>query len=143
MRSDKVLLPVWSIQSPALHPFFLFSQCASFSLVVAYVVPLTPPLTYKCARVFSPLPSPPSPLPPTPPQGLGTSTPKEAKEYFAALERHRKKFHWTGEEDSQHIEMAFSKKQADQRKNWLRGFTVGGGRARGRCYDAQGYQLQN
>ena len=29
-------------------------------------------------------------------KGLGTSTPKEAKEYFAAVDSHVKEFIWTG-----------------------------------------------
>eukprot|EP00967_Tisochrysis_lutea_P128404 scaffold219561_cov18-Tisochrysis_lutea.AAC.1 len=31
-------------------------------------------------------------------QGLGTSTREEAREYFAALNQHRKRFVWGGEE---------------------------------------------
>jgi len=31
------------------------------------------------------------------PQGLGTSTREEAREYFAALQQHRKRFVWGGE----------------------------------------------
>lgn len=57
-------------------------------------------------------------------QGLGTSTPKEAKAYFAALDQHRKKFVWSGEADGDHIDLAFSKKKIEARKQWLRGFEV-------------------
>ena len=33
-------------------------------------------------------------------KGLGTSTSAEAKEYFAAIDRHRKQFVWNGERGS-------------------------------------------
>ncbi|XP_074640102.1 DNA topoisomerase 2-alpha-like isoform X2 [Tubulanus polymorphus] len=52
-------------------------------------------------------------------KGLGTSTSKEAKEYFTNMERHRIKFRYTGPEDDSCIELAFSKKKADDRKQWL------------------------
>ncbi|KOB77742.1 DNA topoisomerase 2 [Operophtera brumata] len=52
-------------------------------------------------------------------KGLGTSTSKEAKEYFQNMERHRIKFKYGGTTDDHHIELAFSKKGADQRKEWL------------------------
>lgn len=58
-------------------------------------------------------------------KGLGTSTAKEAKEYFSALERHKIEFMWTGEEDDKMIELAFSKKMANQRKDWLAGVEPG------------------
>nr|XP_049706693.1 DNA topoisomerase 2-like isoform X2 [Helicoverpa armigera] len=52
-------------------------------------------------------------------KGLGTSTSKEAKEYFQNMERHRIRFKYAGPTDDHHIELAFSKKGADQRKEWL------------------------
>ncbi|CAB3247791.1 unnamed protein product [Arctia plantaginis] len=52
-------------------------------------------------------------------KGLGTSTSNEAKEYFQNMERHRIKFKYGGPTDDHHIELAFSKKGADQRKEWL------------------------
>ncbi|KDD76869.1 subunit A of DNA gyrase/topoisomerase IV, partial [Helicosporidium sp. ATCC 50920] len=58
-------------------------------------------------------------------KGLGTSTAAEAKTYFAALERHRKEFVWHGQEDGQALEMAFSKKKVEERKEWLRAFVPG------------------
>lgn len=58
-------------------------------------------------------------------QGLGTSTAKEAKEYFADLDEHVKEFVWGGDNDGEAIEMAFSKKRVDERKTWLQGFTQG------------------
>lgn len=55
---------------------------------------------------------------------MGTSTPKEAKEYFAALQQHKKRFVWSGDEDGECIELAFSKKKVENRKQWLRNFEV-------------------
>ncbi|XP_017879111.1 DNA topoisomerase 2 isoform X2 [Ceratina calcarata] len=52
-------------------------------------------------------------------KGLGTSTAKEAKEYFENMTRHRIRFRYEGEQDDQNIIMAFSKKCVDQRKEWL------------------------
>ncbi|XP_011051351.1 PREDICTED: DNA topoisomerase 2 isoform X1 [Acromyrmex echinatior] len=52
-------------------------------------------------------------------KGLGTSTAKEAKEYFENMSRHRIRFRYDGEQDDQNIIMAFSKKCVDQRKDWL------------------------
>lgn len=53
-------------------------------------------------------------------KGLGTSTAKEFKEYFA----HKKivTFTHTGEESSDAIDMVFNKKRADDRKSWLSGY---------------------
>ncbi|XP_049270629.1 DNA topoisomerase 2-alpha [Rhipicephalus sanguineus] len=53
-------------------------------------------------------------------KGLGTSTSKEAKEYFMDMLRHRITFRYQGNEDDQAIELAFSKKMIEQRKDWLR-----------------------
>lgn len=55
-------------------------------------------------------------------KGLGTSTSKEAKEYFQNIERHRIVFKYDGQMDDRNIELAFSKKAADQRKEWLTNF---------------------
>ncbi|XP_068992857.1 DNA topoisomerase 2 isoform X1 [Neodiprion pinetum] len=52
-------------------------------------------------------------------KGLGTSTAKEAKEYFDNMARHRIRFRYEGEQDDQNIIMAFSKKCIEQRKDWL------------------------
>ncbi|KAG7209142.1 hypothetical protein KM043_015285 [Ampulex compressa] len=52
-------------------------------------------------------------------KGLGTSTAKEAKEYFENMARHRIRFRYDGDQDDQNIIMAFSKKCVDQRKDWL------------------------
>mmetsp|Transcript_28242 Transcript_28242/g.45711 ORF Transcript_28242/g.45711 Transcript_28242/m.45711 type:complete len:1587 (+) Transcript_28242:75-4835(+) len=58
-------------------------------------------------------------------KGLGTSTSAEAKEYFSELTRHRIEFRYEGEEDGKAIELAFSKKKADERKTWLLDFKPG------------------
>ncbi|GIY81258.1 DNA topoisomerase 2-alpha [Caerostris extrusa] len=43
-------------------------------------------------------------------KGLGTSTAKEAKVYFSDMKRHRIRFHYSGNEDDNAIQLAFSKK---------------------------------
>jgi len=58
-------------------------------------------------------------------KGLGTSTPKEAKEYFSDLDRHVIEFEHQGDDDTEAIMMAFSKKSADKRKEWLQEFKIG------------------
>ncbi|XP_020494298.2 DNA topoisomerase 2-beta [Labrus bergylta] len=55
-------------------------------------------------------------------KGLGTSTSKEAKEYFADMEKHRITFRYGGAEDDAAITLAFSKKKTDDRKEWLTNF---------------------
>ncbi|XP_041664909.1 DNA topoisomerase 2-beta isoform X2 [Cheilinus undulatus] len=55
-------------------------------------------------------------------KGLGTSTGKEAKEYFADMEKHRIMFKYSGAEDDAAITLAFSKKKTDDRKEWLTNF---------------------
>ncbi|XP_018431523.1 PREDICTED: DNA topoisomerase 2-alpha [Nanorana parkeri] len=55
-------------------------------------------------------------------KGLGTSTAKEAKEYFADMERHRITFKYGGPIDDAAITLAFSKKKVDDRKEWLTNF---------------------
>jgi len=54
-------------------------------------------------------------------KGLGTSTEKEAKAYFAAIAQHRKDFVWEGPSDGAALELAFSKKKIEERKEWLAG----------------------
>ncbi|ODV85564.1 hypothetical protein CANARDRAFT_198612 [[Candida] arabinofermentans NRRL YB-2248] len=58
-------------------------------------------------------------------KGLGTSSAQEAREYFSRLDKHLKKFHSLVEDDKALIDLAFSKKKADDRKEWLRGFVPG------------------
>ena len=57
-------------------------------------------------------------------QGLGTSTYKEGKKYFKNLAKNKKEFLWINEEDGDVIELAFSKKKIEEKKNWLRKFEV-------------------
>ncbi|KAL4389850.1 hypothetical protein HN51_010797 [Arachis hypogaea] len=58
-------------------------------------------------------------------KGLGTSTPQEGREYFRDLEKHRKDFVWEDDYDGDAIELAFSKKKAEDRKTWIRNFEPG------------------
>ena len=57
-------------------------------------------------------------------KGLGTSTSREGKDYFKDLDKHKKQFVWEGDLDGDAIELAFSKKKIEARKNWLRQFEV-------------------
>ena len=50
---------------------------------------------------------------------MGTSTSKEAKEYFSDMVRHKIKFKYDSTNDDDSILLAFSKKAVDQRKEWL------------------------
>ncbi|KAI1728634.1 DNA gyrase/topoisomerase IV, subunit A domain-containing protein [Ditylenchus destructor] len=52
-------------------------------------------------------------------KGLGTSTSKEAKEYFSDMVRHRIPFKYDGKQDDEAVELAFSKKKIEARKEWL------------------------
>ncbi|WVN88424.1 uncharacterized protein L203_103634 [Cryptococcus depauperatus CBS 7841] len=58
-------------------------------------------------------------------KGLGTSTSADAKKYFSDLDKHRLAFETMRAEDRQLIDMAFNKKKADDRKEWLRQFKPG------------------
>ena len=58
-------------------------------------------------------------------KGLGTSTTDDAQEYFNDLDKHHKEFHTMKDEEQGLIELAFSKKKADERKEWLRQFKPG------------------
>lgn len=57
-------------------------------------------------------------------KGLGTSTPKEAKEYFSEIDKHQIEFEYVDQEDDDVIELAFNKKMADRRKDWLTTYSV-------------------
>ena len=52
-------------------------------------------------------------------KGLGTNTSLEAKEYFKDLDKHVITFKWQTNKSDKSIILAFSKKQADNRKKWL------------------------
>ncbi|KAL1223306.1 DNA topoisomerase 2 [Cardamine amara subsp. amara] len=58
-------------------------------------------------------------------KGLGTSTSEEGIEYFERLDLHKKDFVWEDEQDGDAIELAFSKKKIDARKNWLSNYVPG------------------
>lgn len=58
-------------------------------------------------------------------KGLGTSTTEDAQVYFRDLDRHLKEFHVMQDNEVGLIELAFSKKKADERKEWLRQFKPG------------------
>ncbi|CDR87300.1 probable DNA topoisomerase II [Sporisorium scitamineum] len=58
-------------------------------------------------------------------KGLGTSDPQDAKKYFRALEKHKLPFDVTQDGDRELIDLAFNKKKADDRKEWLRQFRPG------------------
>jgi DNA topoisomerase II len=58
-------------------------------------------------------------------KGLGTSTPQDAQRYFSNLDKHLKTFHTMREHEPNLIDLAFSKKRADERKAWLGDFKPG------------------
>lgn len=58
-------------------------------------------------------------------KGLGTSSPQEMREYFSQLDMHLKKFNALREQDKESLDLAFSKKKADARKDWLKGYQPG------------------
>lgn len=58
-------------------------------------------------------------------KGLGTSDANDAKKYFSDMNRHRLPFKELTIDDRALIDMAFNKKKADDRKEWLRGFVPG------------------
>jgi DNA topoisomerase-2 len=58
-------------------------------------------------------------------KGLGTSSTDDAEVYFRDLDLHLKEFEPMQKEEAQLIDLAFSKKKADARKNWLRDFVPG------------------
>jgi DNA topoisomerase-2 len=55
--------------------------------------------------------------------GLGTSTAKEAKEYFSNMERHRIMFKYESMKDDLAIQLAFNSALADDRKDWIKWHT--------------------
>ncbi|KAJ7603098.1 topoisomerase II [Mycena polygramma] len=57
-------------------------------------------------------------------KGLGTSKDSDARDYFSHMEKHMIPFARTQDGDRELIELAFSKKKADERKEWLRQFKV-------------------
>jgi DNA topoisomerase-2 len=58
-------------------------------------------------------------------KGLGTSTAQDAQVYFTNLDDHLKEFNPMKAEEEELFELAFSKKKADARKQWLGNFIPG------------------
>lgn len=58
-------------------------------------------------------------------KGLGTSDNEDAQAYFSNLDRHLKEFETMKPEEAELFELAFSKKKADARKEWLGNFVPG------------------
>lgn len=52
-------------------------------------------------------------------KGLGTSSPKEAKEYFKDISKHLLPFEWDGDKNTDYIDMVFNDKRVEERKDWL------------------------
>jgi len=57
-------------------------------------------------------------------KGLGTSTAKEAKEYFSRIRDHTIQFKYRGQQDDEAIDLAFNKAKANDRKEWMGRFDV-------------------
>ena len=55
-------------------------------------------------------------------KGLGTSSDKQAKEYFGNLQKHKMDFQYVDIQDDQAIQLVFSKKKVEDRKQWLSGY---------------------
>ncbi|KAJ1351003.1 hypothetical protein KIN20_006935 [Parelaphostrongylus tenuis] len=53
-------------------------------------------------------------------KGLGTSTPREAREYFSKLDEHLVQFRHENDDDDLKIRLAFDKNRADDRKQWIK-----------------------
>ncbi|KAM5387554.1 DNA topoisomerase [Fusarium oxysporum Fo47] len=58
-------------------------------------------------------------------KGLGTSSNEDAQVYFTNLDDHLKEFDTMKPEEADLLELAFSKKKADARKEWLGNFVPG------------------
>ncbi|KAH0838728.1 DNA topoisomerase II [Lanmaoa asiatica] len=58
-------------------------------------------------------------------KGLGTSSDADARYYFSNMAKHMIPFASTQDGDKELIDLAFSKKKADERKEWLRQFKPG------------------
>ncbi|CCU80602.1 serine/threonine protein kinase domain protein [Blumeria hordei DH14] len=58
-------------------------------------------------------------------KGLGTSLPEDAQVYFSNLDDHLREFETIKPEEEDLIDLAFSKKKADARKQWLGNFIPG------------------
>lgn len=54
-------------------------------------------------------------------KGLGTSTAKEAREYFSNLDKHKIVYHWDPNADDA-LDLAFRKSRSNDRKQWLQNY---------------------
>lgn len=52
-------------------------------------------------------------------KGLGTSTPKESKEYFINLDQHLLPFKWDTDKNHDKIDLVFRTKRSNERKDWM------------------------
>jgi DNA topoisomerase-2 len=52
-------------------------------------------------------------------KGLGTSTPAEAKEYFAEYDKHHRPFDWNSDVDGELLDKVFDKSRAADRRDWI------------------------
>lgn len=52
-------------------------------------------------------------------KGLGTSTDLEAKDYFSDMRKHEIQFVYENDEDSESIQLGFSRSKIEERKQWL------------------------
>lgn len=52
-------------------------------------------------------------------KGLGTSTDKEAQEYFSQISKNKIEFDYVDQKDDEAIDLAFNKKKTEDRKIWL------------------------
>jgi DNA topoisomerase II len=52
-------------------------------------------------------------------KGLGTSTPSEAKEYFAAFVANLRPYLWKSDVDGECLDMVFDKHRAADRRDWI------------------------
>lgn len=57
-------------------------------------------------------------------QGLGTSNDQDARDYFKNMKKHMIPFMPAEPEDRNLVDLAFSKKKIEERKEWLRQFKV-------------------
>ena len=58
-------------------------------------------------------------------KGLGTSTSADARQYFSNIDFHLKKFEPLDDQDQASLDLAFSKKRADDRKTWIADYVPG------------------
>jgi len=57
-------------------------------------------------------------------QGLGTSKPEDGRAYFGRIGKHVIPFQPCTDEDKEAVDLAFSKKRVEDRKEWLRQLQV-------------------